>query len=176
MLNNRYYAEWRWHSTLESAEVRHVPSQAAETLNDEERREHKVGSDSENHKKGNSGPAADRKADLHVVKHVCSVRCEHSRGGEDVLTSLGVFSQRGKHKCSLDDPCAPSPLVSLPLVFVFVRSPWCEGGLVSGDSTQSTHRLNDWALLIHLSSPFWSRQRVCSVRVRSDGYSAADCS
>ena len=55
--------------------------------------------------------------------------------------------------------CAPLPPVSWSLVFVclfFLR------GVVGlhefGESTAITHRLNDWALLMHLSSPFWSRQ------------------
>ena len=58
---------------------------------------------------------------------------------------------------------------------------------VFGESTAITHRLNDWALLTHLSSPFWSKQHSsrgssaclqeggCSVCVRGHGYSAADC-
>ena len=63
------------------------------------------------------------------------------------------------------------------------------GRLVFGESTSITHLLNDWALLMHLSSPFSPRQHsnrgssaclqediCCSVRVRSHGFSAADCS
>ena len=70
-------------------------------------------------------------------------------------------------------------LFSASGVYVFARV-W--------ESTAITHWLNDWALLTHLSSPFWSRQHsnrgssaclqegLCSVCVRSHGFSAADCS
>ena len=72
-----------------------------------------------------------------------------------------------------------------PLVFVL-------RGVVGrhefGESTAITHRLNDWALLMHMSSPFWVRAtfqswllcmpagRICSVWLRNHVHSATDCS
>ena len=59
------------------------------------------------------------------------------------------------------------------------------GRFVFEESTPNTHLMNDWALLMHLSSPFWHSNRgssaclqewLCSILVRSHGLSAADCS
>ena len=51
---------------MKSAEGRHVPSHG--TPNDEERREHEVGSDSEDQKKHKSGRTARTRGDLQLVK------------------------------------------------------------------------------------------------------------
>ena len=53
-----------------------------------------------------------------------------------------------------------SPLVSrfwCLCVWLFVLC-GVMGRLVFGESTSNTHLMSDWALLMHLSSPFWSRQ------------------
>ena len=47
--------------------------------------------------------------------------------------------------------------VCLFFVCLFVLS-GVESRHVYGESTPITHWLNDWALLVHLSSPYWSRQ------------------
>ena len=102
---------------------------------------------------------------------------------------LDLF-QRGKQKCSPNASLCPVVSVCFPglRVCVIGCSSWCHGSAcVWGESTPIAHLLNDWAMLMHLSSPFWSRQHSirgssarlqeegCSVRVRSLGYTAADC-
>ena len=62
-------------STMKIVEGRHLPAQAAGTLNDEERR-----SDSEDQKKGKKGLTTVTRTTGRA--HTCSARCKHSRGGE----------------------------------------------------------------------------------------------
>ena len=103
------------------------------------------------------------------------------------LTPSGYSANAENKGVHRTRPCAPSSIVSPPLVFVwlFACSSLCEGSACVWDSAPMTHRLNDWALLMHLSSPFWSRlhsnrgssaclqEVICSVWLRSHGYSAA---
>ena len=71
--------------------------------------------------------------------------------------------------------CAPFPPVFPPLVFVclVVCSSWCDGSACTlGHPHQSPHLMKDWALVVRLSSPSWSRQRATTwTCVWCDGFS-----
>ena len=85
-----------------------------------------------------------------------------------------------------ENKCSPNASLWCLCVWLFVLR-GVMGRLVFGESTPITHLTNDWGLLIHLSSPFWSRQHsnrssyaclqegFCSVWLRSHCYSAAEC-
>ena len=63
-----------------------------------------------------------------------------------------VFSQRGQQKgVHRTRPCAPSPLVFPPLVFLclFVCSSWCDGSVCVWEMQTNHCLLNDWALMMH---------------------------
>ena len=76
-----------------------------------------------------------------------------------MLTHQRVHAKRKTKVFTVHILVPQSRLFSQPLVFVclFVLC-----GVVGrhefGESTAITHRLNDWAVLMHLSSPFWSKQ------------------